>query len=256
MKLIKRLMAAISMYSRVPVPVSRLDGEDYKGCILFLPVIGLIIGGLDLAWFYCTQHVLLPVLAVSAGYALIPILVTGGFHLDGYMDTVDAIRSYKSREEKLKIMKDPHTGAFAIIALCTHILIVLGAASAISFKAELRQITAFALIYVTSRAVTGLTSVIMKKAKSDGMLCEETRETDSGTVTGLGIVLAVSLVLTGVLSLPVLAAHLITVAVCTMYYKSLCEKSFGGVTGDTAGYLLILTETVGTLLTAVALNLN
>ena len=252
----KRLMAAISMYSRVPMPVSGLDGEDYKGCILFLPVIGLIIGGLELGWYYCNEHVLLPTLAVSTGYALIPILVTGGFHLDGYMDTVDAIRSYKSREEKLKIMKDPHTGAFAVIALATHILTVLGAMAVISFKADARKTAAFALIFVISRAVTGLTSVTMKKARGDGMLCEETRDTDSGTVTGLGITLALALVVTGLLSLPVLLAHVLTVAVCGVYYKVLCDKSFGGVTGDTAGYLLILTETVGALLTAVSLCIN
>ena len=39
------------------------------------------------------------------------------FHIDGFMDTMDAFHSYKPREEKLTILKDSHMGAFAVIML-------------------------------------------------------------------------------------------------------------------------------------------
>ena len=48
-----------------------------------------------------------------------------GIHLDGYADTIDAISSYGDREKKLQILKDPHTGAFAVIGLCVYFTAVL-----------------------------------------------------------------------------------------------------------------------------------
>ena len=54
------------------------------------------------------------------GLAII-LLVTGGIHMDGYMDTMDALHSYGSREKKLEILKDSHIGAFAVIMTVPHL---------------------------------------------------------------------------------------------------------------------------------------
>ena len=59
--------------------------------------------------------------------SIIPILITGGFHIDGFMDTQDAINSYKPREKKLEILKDPHIGAFAVISLLAYSIFWAGA---------------------------------------------------------------------------------------------------------------------------------
>lgn len=53
-----------------------------------------------------------------------PGSVTGGIHLDGLLDTADALSSYKTKEEKLEILKDSHAGAFAIIiGICWFVLV-------------------------------------------------------------------------------------------------------------------------------------
>ncbi len=62
------------------------------------------------------------VLPRRRGFALIPVWITGGIHLDGYADTCDALSSYGDREKKLEILKDPHCGAFAVIRLCSYFL--------------------------------------------------------------------------------------------------------------------------------------
>ena len=46
---------------------------------------------------------------------LISVFVTGGIHLDGLLDTADAMSSYQERERRLEILKDSHAGAFAVI---------------------------------------------------------------------------------------------------------------------------------------------
>ena len=53
---------------------------------------------------------------------LIPVLVTGGIHLDGLLDTADALSSWQTRERRLEILKDSHAGAFAIIVCCGYFL--------------------------------------------------------------------------------------------------------------------------------------
>lgn len=82
------------------------------------PLIGAVIGA---AWCVCGAMPL-PGLAKAAGFALIPVWITGGIHLDGYADTCDALSSYGDREKKLEILKDPHCGAFAVIRLCSYFL--------------------------------------------------------------------------------------------------------------------------------------
>lgn len=43
-----------------------------------------------------------------------PLLVTGGIHIDGFSDTMDALSSHAERQKKLEIMDDPHIGAFGV----------------------------------------------------------------------------------------------------------------------------------------------
>ena len=62
--------------------------------------------------------------AVLAGW---PWLATGFLHLDGFMDSCDAILSRRDLEERRRILKDPHTGSFAVISLVILTILSLGA---------------------------------------------------------------------------------------------------------------------------------
>ena len=46
MKILKRIAIAFSLYSRIPMPVFEWEDEDYKGAIAFLPLVGVVIGGI------------------------------------------------------------------------------------------------------------------------------------------------------------------------------------------------------------------
>ena len=69
------------------------------------------------AWNFLDSRVFITIVLL-----LIPVLVSGGIHLDGLLDTSDALNSYQPREKKLEILKDSNAGAFAIIAVSyTHL---------------------------------------------------------------------------------------------------------------------------------------
>lgn len=64
-----------------------------------------------------------PDLLRGAVLCLLPAAVTGGIHLDGYCDTVDALASHGTPARRQEILKDPHIGAFGVIRLCGYFLL-------------------------------------------------------------------------------------------------------------------------------------
>jgi len=220
--------------------------EDMAKSLAFFPFVGVVIGAvvwlinapLFMAQIPVAIRVILTILA--------PIVITGGFHLDGFMDTEDALRSYADRDKKLEILKDPHIGAFAVIGLVRTLLIFAAAVCAVllSGEGELRTILIFAAIFPIGRCLSGLTSLVFKKAKKDGMLYEETRNMQKGMIAWL-------IVLTAVLGGLVIYLNplrglvvILSFGLYTLYYRHRSYKEFGGVTGDTAGYFLTVSETL------------
>ena len=131
MRIIRNFIVAFALYSRIPMPVFTWEKEDMRYNLVFLPFVGLVIGAVEyLCLFLLTGHEL-PEVFMIAILSLIPLVITGGFHVDGFMDTQDAFNSYKSREEKLEILKDPHIGAFAVISLVKWMLLYSAAVTAL-----------------------------------------------------------------------------------------------------------------------------
>lgn len=84
-----------------------------------------VIRGIEYALWMLADRFQLPVFAETLFWAAVPLLITGGFHVDGFMDVQDAFNSYKPKEEKLKILKDPHIGAFEVISLGILVLLYI-----------------------------------------------------------------------------------------------------------------------------------
>lgn len=108
-----------------------------------------------------------PVHCRAAVGAVLPLAISGGFHADGFMDTMDALHSYRDRERKLEILKDSHIGAFAVICFVMYELIYLGAVSMITEK---EQILVLAAGFFLSRTLSGIGVVSLRCAKTNGML--------------------------------------------------------------------------------------
>ena len=132
MRIIKAFAISFSMYSRIPMPQFEWKEEDMKYPLCFFPWIGAIIGGLLYVWgCLCGRYGIGKFCYCLIG-AAIPMLVTGGIHVDGFMDAMDAFHSYQPRDQKLEIMKDPHIGGFSVIMLAVYGLIYIGALSEIN----------------------------------------------------------------------------------------------------------------------------
>ena len=100
----------------VPCPLKWWDERARAGMLLFLPAVGLMIG---LVWAVCAwlRERYLPGPVGAALLTAVPFVMSGFFHLDGYMDCADAVLSRRDLDTRRKILKDSHVGSFAVVAL-------------------------------------------------------------------------------------------------------------------------------------------
>ncbi len=219
--------------------------DEPSRALMFFPFVGALIGALILLVNRAGLTEGCPLAVRVLLTLVIPILLTGGIHIDGYMDTEDALRSYASPERRLEILKDPHIGAFAVIGLLK-LLLILGAAMILILEdaeGNPADVRILASIFVTARCFSGLTSLLYPKARKEGMLYETTKGDQKTAVATLIIELAA-------VSAFMLAADpargiavLLAFVLCAAYYRVSARRAFGGVTGDTAGHFLVISET-------------
>ena len=131
MRMIKSMIIAFSMYSKIPMPQFEWKDEDMKYMLCFFPWVGVVIGLCVYLWRIICDRFQIGTLCDTLIGTAIPLLITGGFHVDGFMDTMDAFHSYQPKEKKLEILKDSHIGAFAVLMLGLYGLIYAGAFSEI-----------------------------------------------------------------------------------------------------------------------------
>lgn len=234
------LIIAIAMYSKIPMPQAEWNEKNMRYAMCFFPLVGVIIGVLEivagnLITIWKGEGTFLCAVVLT----LIPVFVTGGIHLDGFADTMDAKSSYGDREKKLEILKDPHTGAFAIISLCCYFLLCVGIFS----EMRTEHLFAAALVFVFSRSLSGISVVTFQAAKNSGLL--RTFQ-DGAQKRNVRLVLIIWLLAAGVgfyltAGLCGVVAAVVGLAVFFYYYQ-FSRKQFGGITGDLAGYFLQLCE--------------
>ena len=160
--------------------------------------------------------------------------------MDGFMDTMDAFHSYQSKEKKLEILKDAHIGAFAVIMLVTYGLIYMGAFSEITDPEVLRIVAAG---FFLSRALSGISVVTFPSVKKDGMLHFFADSSHKKCVKVFLCVQAVMCILFMFYQEIVPGIAIVLTAFGTYgYYYYRTRKELGGITGDTAGYFVVICE--------------
>ena len=237
----KAMAIAFSMYSRIPMPQFTWQEKEMKYVFCFFPWVGAVIGALLVCWRWICDGAGIGELAWVLIGTAIPLLVTGGFHVDGFMDTMDAFHSYQERERKLEILKDSHIGAFSVICLLLYYLLYLAGYSEIDED----SIYLLASIFFLSRILSAAAAVTMKGAKTEGLLYLFSSRAQERTVK-VSLLVQFVLVAGFMLYQSVVKGGILLVgALCVfLYYRHRCYKELGGVTGDTAGYFLTLCEGV------------
>lgn len=254
---------SVSFFTILPAP-SRLEWTQAR--IRWLPVLlpfaGLTAGlavwaaGLLLLWI----PVGLPLKA-----ALLVICwnaVTGGLHLDAWMDAADGFFSRRDREQRLRIMSDPATGAFAVMAAGLLFLLQYGMMQELlaaipgleTGPAAIHGITAPALAalpyflapFLLSRTGAAWMIYHVPFAKKEGLAAMYGAATRMRDGPLLVIPLSLAVFLAGWLGIQyaaVIGTTGVAFLVLALYAVSV-QKHFGGITGDLLGAFITLCETL------------
>ena len=231
MTLIRAFFMCLGMFTAIPCPYRPWDEDARDWMLVTLPLVGLVVGllwyGLDgLGWK------LLP----SIGYALdiaLPWLLTGFIHLDGYMDTCDAMLSWRPLEKRLEILKDSHTGAYAVVGL---ILLALFSYDAVTSWEMDRRL--FLFIPVISRCGSALSVLTLKPIGHSQYAGMKSRNVQRGAVLAIWLLTILACALW--LGMPVVALLVETAAYAAA--MAWVYRTLKGVSGDVAGFALTVSE--------------
>jgi adenosylcobinamide-GDP ribazoletransferase len=116
----KDFLWALNFLTTAPTGKRWRERQPKIGNVVFwFPIIGLLIGFM-LTFVYIPATRFFPHLVADAIILTIYIVITGGFHLDGFADTFDGIFGGSTREKRLDIMRDSQIGSYgALCLICT-----------------------------------------------------------------------------------------------------------------------------------------
>lgn len=239
MRLMNSLIIALSTYSRLPMPQVEWNDENRRYSMCFFPLVGVVIGLLGALWLWACDALKLGGVLRGAVGAALPLLVSGGIHMDGFLDVSDALASCQAREKKLEILKDSHVGAFAVLNCGLYLLATAGLWS----EARLSDAPALAACFVLSRALSAWAATILRGARQGGMLDGFARAAQKRSVSISGLVYAGICATVWIASRSWMGALCLDVAaVMLLIYRRMAYREFGGVTGDLAGWFVQMTE--------------
>ncbi|MCL2405940.1 MAG: adenosylcobinamide-GDP ribazoletransferase [Defluviitaleaceae bacterium] len=249
MKLAKSLYMALGMFTAIPLPFHIWEEKLAKLMVTLFPFIGLLIGVIWWGAGVLLTTPDLPIVMVSAVLVVVPFLVAGFIHLDGYMDTSDALLSYRPLEDKLRILKDPTVGAFAVVMLV--ILFLLQFAAVYTIVDGGRYLALIIAVCVISRSCSTLAIFTLRHMPTSNYTSMLGKDIGSGVVVFTGVVMAVAVGLSFFYAGPVGLMVAGTVVLGYALAMRKAYRAFDGVSGDLLGYALVISELCGLIALAL-----
>lgn len=238
--MLKPVIIAFSMFSRLPMPHVEWSEKNMGYALCAFPLVGLVQGLFSMGWGVLAGIWNLPPLLAGAVMTALPVLFNGGIHYDGLCDTADALASHGDAQRKREILKDPHIGAFGVMTLVCHAMLQWALFASMSQTPT--RLLALLCVYVLGRGLSGFAVLAFPSVREGtaNTFKENSRGKMSKVIllstcllTSVGLVL-----LEGIGGCLAAAAALLVLA----YYRWRIVAQFGGVSGDLAGWFLQTAE--------------
>ncbi|BAF59494.1 MAG: adenosylcobinamide-GDP ribazoletransferase [Pelotomaculum sp.] len=112
----KSFLFALYQLTRLPLPAVAYDEVSCGRATAYFPLVGLFLGTVLAALLWAAKW-LFPAQVQASLLIAGMVVLTGGMHLDGFMDSLDGLFGGRSREKKLEIMRDSRAGSFGVIGV-------------------------------------------------------------------------------------------------------------------------------------------
>ena len=238
--------------------------KDFADSVRYFPLIGLVLGIIYAAFaallliLLPQNGFLLPHHVVAAALLILPILLTGGLHCDGFMDTMDGLFSGRSRERMLEIMKDSRVGANGVFAFV--LLMIFDWSILLDLLQSAWLFPALFAMPIVSRLMMVVAISAFPYARPVGM---GKAFKDGGTKSVLYGAFFYTLILVffpgvaacffGIIPLDAaglsswvlsMTAVIFAALLFTIFFASYATRHLGGLAGDVYGAITTLTETL------------
>lgn len=229
------LITALRTLTRIPVPGT--DAISLAAALPYFPAVGLLIGAITAGILYGAS--LSGWAGGSGTVAMIAVVwLTRGLHVDGLADVADAMGAGQTRERRLEIMKDPHMGAFGVMAIVADLLLK---AAALAHLAALNQWILVILPFIISRSAQVLLVVSLPYARREGGKAGPF--VDHARILHFVLAVVTALIFCGTLAGLTGIILLIQGLLAAILLRLWMKHHFGGITGDLLGMSNELIET-------------
>ncbi|CAM3896962.1 adenosylcobinamide-GDP ribazoletransferase [Hathewaya histolytica] len=228
---LNNLLLYFQFFTRIPINKSLdCDMKNFRDGAFFFPVIGLFIGALQYGLYRILIN-FIPGNIVAVIVLTVPIIVTGGLHVDGLGDTCDGFFSFKGDKEKImEVMKDSRVGTFASIAIVVDILLRYTAISTLISTGNPYMLIAAPIV---GRFTVVFLAFIGKSAKKNS-----SANIYINNIDVKGIIIATLITFLFIFKLISIKYTLIIIVaslVVSYAFNLFCNNKIGGLNGDNLG---------------------
>lgn len=256
-------VAAIQFLTRLPVPVDvPFERRTLARSVTYFPLAGLLIGGLTACAAWLLSFILPPWPSAILTLA-IWIGLSGGLHLDGWMDTADGVLSHRSRERMLEIMKDSRVGAMGVTAA---VLLLLLKASLLAELIENGVIWLAGTLIAAAclgRSAMGFAIACWPFARKDegiGSMFNEVNKIRASSSLVFSTIIIFSTFMFNdikyIKSLSIAIVSLLLMALIVVVMGNWLNRKLGGLTGDTYGAINEAVEVLLLMAAVVVIGLG
>ncbi|MBZ2190382.1 adenosylcobinamide-GDP ribazoletransferase [Alcanivorax sp. JB21] len=241
------LRLALALLTRIPVRLTTpVTAADHGRAVAAYPFVGALLGGVLMGLAWLAVHSGLPVWPVAIVLVTVQVVLTGALHLDGLADSADAwLGGQGDRERTLRIMKDPACGPAGVCAL---LLVLLGRCAALATLLTLATELTTTLVLmplllapILGRSACAALFLSLPYVRAGGLGQDAAATLPRQRVS---LMLALAALATVLLGGWVGALMLGITLVVFLLARRQMQQKLGGFTGDTAGALVEITETL------------
>ena len=249
-----RFMSVFQLMSRLPVRVRR--EPDFSAASLFIPFMGLFAGLAGCSGAAVGMALFGPGLAAAVAAMTAQYLAFNLFHLDGLLDTADALGVPGDTERRRAVLKDPRIGSYGFFAGFALLSGRLAATADLLAAGWTPALAALLLAPPAGRLAAMLAAWRREPAAPGGLASVVGRVSLPAATAGYLLAVVPSAVLFGMASGPwyaavVVVAGFVLAAATGLAVGRLYSRKFGGYTGDALGAAVEIGELLA-LLTAAA----
>lgn len=227
------------------------DSDRLGKSMKFFPIVGMVIGIINFLFFILfAKTVVYSSLVMIALLVIVESILTGGLHLDGLADTFDGIFSYRSKQKMLEIMKDSRLGTNGGLVLILYFIVKIVLLYDIEVYGGIPAALVLLIVPVMARLNSVVNCASAPYARPTGM-----GKTFVDNTNGVGVLIATILTVAftgGVCYLFELPYELLIAIPILMIlgfgFAKLMTRKIGGITGDTLGAVVELSEIIAIFL--------